>query len=164
MRCKGLSGSGVCWHQDDDQEMGRESKLDGLRRRGKGLLRRSAMRHVRARITRTKRPHRKASNIDPGSVDMGSSSKPPLSFRYEKPRLPLEELPTLALEIPDFELWINEFWNEFLIEPTPYLAVSAMLYLGGILLLAHYHEAVWRLWGLFFYFIPWDDEHSLRIV
>ena len=66
--------------------------------------------------------------------------------------------------MPDFELWIDELWHDFLIEPTPYLVASAILYLGGVLLLARYYEAVWWLCCFFFHFIPYDDELSLEYI
>jgi hypothetical protein len=59
---------------------------------------------------------------------------------------------------------MEELWCDFLIEPTPYLVASAMLYLGGVLILAQYYEAVWWIACFFFRFIPWDDELGLGYV
>ena len=88
-----------------------------------------------------------------------------MEFRYQRPSLPrLEYIPSLVLEIPDFEPWIDELWHDFLIEPTPYLVASAILYLGGVLLLAQYYQAVWLVCCFFFQFIPWDDELGLGYI
>lgn len=85
------------------------------------------------------------------------------SFRYPIQTLTFVDLPTLILEIPDFDFepWLLELWNDFLVEPTPYLVVSAMLYLGFLLLVSHYYDAIWRIICLWFYFLPWDDEWIL---
>ena len=87
----------------------------------------------------------------------------PSQFRYTPPptKAP-EQLPTKSLEAPDFELWINELWHDFLIEPTPYLVASAITYLGFFLLFVEYYSAIWQLSCFFLRFIPWDDEFGLR--
>ena len=85
-------------------------------------------------------------------------------LRHAHPLPRIEDIPSLVLEMSNFELWINELWHDFLIEPTPYLVASAILYLGGVLLLAQYYEAVWRLCYFFFHFLPYDDELSLRYI
>jgi hypothetical protein len=49
-------------------------------------------------------------------------------------------------------------WNDFLIEPTPYLVASATIYLGFVLLLSQYYAAIWQLSCVLFQFFPWDDD------
>jgi hypothetical protein len=83
----------------------------------------------------------------------------PRQFRYNPPPLTLQDL---ILERPDFGLWINELWHDFLIEPTPYLVASAIAYLGCILLLSQYYAAIWHLSRIFLQFVPWDDEFGLE--
>jgi hypothetical protein len=84
----------------------------------------------------------------------------PTRFRHLPPP---DHLPILPLQTPDFELWINELWHDFLIEPTPYLVASAITYLGFILLVGQYWEVMWRVLcfvcGLF---VPWDDESGFE--
>jgi hypothetical protein len=81
-------------------------------------------------------------------------------FRYNSPLTPTD-LPSFALDVPDFELWITELWNDFLIEPTPYLVASATIYLGFVLLLAQYYAAIWQVSCFLLQFVPWDDEFGL---
>jgi hypothetical protein len=49
-------------------------------------------------------------------------------------------------------------WNDFLVEPTPYLVTSATIYLGFVLLLSQYYAAIWRLSCFLLQFVPWDDD------
>lgn len=81
----------------------------------------------------------------------------PAHFRQNIPSPPAV-LPGLTLEIPAFELWVLELWNDFLIEPTPYLVASATIYLGFVLLLSQYYAAIWQLSCFLFQFVPWDDD------
>jgi hypothetical protein len=90
---------------------------------------------------------------------------PQMTFRhYEVPTLTLIDLPTIIFEIPDFDFepWLVELWNDFLIEPTPYLVIWATAYLGCILLLSQYYATILWVVGLWVGFIPWDDEWVLR--
>lgn len=86
-----------------------------------------------------------------------------ITFLHPVPTLTLIDLPTLILEIPgfDFEPWLLELWNDFLIEPTPYLVVSATSYLAFILLLTQYYDTVMWIIHLWVSFIPYDDEWPL---
>jgi hypothetical protein len=70
----------------------------------------------------------------------------------------LEDVPGLILEIPDFDFWIDERWHDILLEPTPYLVASAILYLGGVVILAQIFPVLCSISWFFFCFIPWDDE------
>merc|ERR1712098_811224 len=58
----------------------------------------------------------------------------PSQYRHNEISPTFGELPSITLEVPDFEPWINELWHDFLIEPTPYLVTSAISYLGFVLL------------------------------
>ena len=64
----------------------------------------------------------------------------------------------MNLETLDFEYWISELWQDFLIEPTPYVVASAITYLGFILLLVQYYTVMWQLFRFFVHFIPWDES------
>jgi hypothetical protein len=110
--------------------------------------------------TGTSMPHSR--DFTPNMLHREASAIAP-SIRYPVPTLTLIDLPTLILEIPDFDFepWLLELWNDFLIEPTPYLVVSAMIYIGLLLLVSHYYDALWRVISLWFYFLPWDDEWVL---
>jgi hypothetical protein len=79
----------------------------------------------------------------------------PTGFRYSAPTLTLQDL---TLDVPNFEPWLLELWHDFLIEPTPYLVASAILYLGFILLLAKYYGVVWWIVSFLLQFVPWDED------
>jgi hypothetical protein len=162
VRYRELRGLGVFWRLDGEPELERELKLRNLRGRGKRLMRKGVTKYVRARITGTNSPPRKASISNPERASIGSDS--PTSSRYTQPPTRLEDIPSLIIEILDFELLMDELWHDFLIEPTPYLVASAILYLGIVLILAQYYEVVRRLFCFFFHFIPWDDELGLSYV
>jgi hypothetical protein len=67
----------------------------------------------------------------------------------------------LEIEIPDYELWLNELWHDFLPEPTPYLVATITCYLGGVLMLVQCYEWMWWLLYLLIQFIPWDENFDL---
>jgi len=129
------------------------------------LVRRGIRKYVKLRTTNTRaregrhgNPSSKTKRNNEGTTT--DLNYHPSRFRHTPPSNP-PELPRLALEIPDFELWINELWHDFLIEPTPYLVASAICYLGGVLILVQYYVLIWRLLCFFSQFIPWDDEFGL---
>jgi hypothetical protein len=163
VRCRGLRGLGGCWRRVDERMQEDEKPITGLRGGGMRLIRKGIRRYVRARITGTNSRSRGASISNPQRTSTEPTNHPTV-FRYARALSRIEDVPSLVLEMPDFELWINELWHDFLIEPTPYLVASAILYLGSVLLLAQYYEAVWRLCSFFFHFIPYDDELSLRYI
>jgi hypothetical protein len=134
--------------------------VDTIRRNGGRLVRKGIKRYVKARIAGVRFRKRRAKGLyNPQEAD-DSANYHPTQFRYTSPLL-TTELPTITLEIPDFELWITEFWNDFCIEPTPYLVASAIVYLGFVLLLTQYYVAIWRLSCFLLQFVPWDDELNL---
>lgn len=85
----------------------------------------------------------------------------PSQFRHNEILSTFDEPPSLTLEVPDFEPWINELWHDFLIEPTPYLVASAISYLGFVLLISQYYSTVWQLLCFLFRFVPWDEDLGL---
>jgi len=85
----------------------------------------------------------------------------PSQYRHNEISPTFGELPSITLEVPDFEPWINELWHDFLIEPTPYLVTSAISYLGFVLLVSRYYSTVWQLLCFLFRFVPWDEDLGL---
>ena len=157
MRCRGLRGLGGFWRLADKEQRNDEDKVIGeLRRRGKGLVKKCIQRYVKARANGTKSRLKRPSTFTAERACTEPTN--PTTFRYTQPLPRQDERPSIVLEIPNFELWINELWHDFCIEPTPYLVASAILYLGGILILAQYYQAAWWLACFFFRFVPWDDE------
>jgi hypothetical protein len=131
-----------------------------IRRMGERLLKRGIRRYVRVRITGIRsRSSRRTPRI---YTPRTNSRHYHLShFRHTPTSSPAAAVP-IALEIPDFELWVNELWHDFLIEPTPYLVASAICYLGGVLVLVKYYAFLWCIICFNVNFIPLDDEFSLR--
>jgi len=133
-----------------------------VRERGGRLVVRGIRRYVRLRTGWRFRRRKAYSHSQTRNTDMGETSNYyPSRFRH--PHIPppdlLDHLPSLPLKTPDFELWINELWHDFLIEPTPYLVASTITYLGFILLVGQYWEVMWKVeWFLVKLFVPWDDE------
>ncbi|KAF8852272.1 hypothetical protein BDZ45DRAFT_749775 [Acephala macrosclerotiorum] len=85
----------------------------------------------------------------------------PTAFRHNSLISTSQEFPNIIPNIPseeELETWFLDLWEDFLIEPTPYLVCGLLLYLGGILLLSNYHAAIWRLSCFLFRFLPWDYE------
>jgi hypothetical protein len=85
----------------------------------------------------------------------------PFAFRHRSSTPTLTDdgdLILTILETTDYEYWIAELWKDFLIEPTPYLVVSAMVYLGFILLLVKYHTIMWHFATFLLHFLPWDED------
>lgn len=165
---RGSRGSEGCWrHKDERTELPDTQKH--LKVRGTRLVRRGVNNYVKIRLRGVRwrfhrpRARRKSHSGSPRiSGRSESSTYQPTRFRYEPPNSsPTETLPRLSLEVPDFELWIKELWDDFLVEPTPYLVASAITYLGFILLLTQYHTAIWQISCFFLQFIPWDDEFGL---
>lgn len=162
-RCSGLRGLEACWRRGVEYDYRAQNMtcVSTIRQSGRKLVRKGLRRYVKFRIAgvrfrgrRGKRPSNRSEE------ETAISNYCSIQFRHQPPSPPTS-LPTLALEIPDFELWIIELWNDFLIEPTPYLVASAIIYLGFVLLLAQYYGAIWQLSYFLFQFIPWDDDLAL---
>ncbi len=160
-RCRGLRGLGGCLRREVEYEdrIPSSSHVRTIRQCGSLLVRTGMRKYVKIRSAGVrfrgrsgKRPPH--SNT---SEEADISNYYPANFRHHLPPTPTT-LPGLILEIPDFELWITELWNDFLIEPTPYLVASATIYLGFVLLLSQYYAAIWQLLCFMFQFIPWDDD------
>jgi hypothetical protein len=82
-----------------------------------------------------------------------------MHFRHKPPALPtLRDLALTPEMLPDVTIWANELWNDFLLEPTPYLVASAICYVGSVLILVQYYWALWWLACFLFRLLPWDDE------
>lgn len=165
---RGSRGSEDCWLQQDEHAEPSEGP-NFLRVRRTRLVRRGINNYVRIRLRGVRwrfhrqrarrKPHSSSPKIGGGSE---TSTYHPTRFRYDPPRSSLAEtLPRLSLEVPDFELWMKELWDDFLIEPTPYLVASAITYLSFILLLTQYYTAIWQISCFFLQFVPWDDEFGL---
>jgi hypothetical protein len=151
---------GDCSHLEDEgyiEEM--DLELNG---RGRRLLKGGLRRYVRVRILSERLRRRKGESHSKDSrlsIGVEAPAYCPTAFRLQSPSPREDQFASLiTLEIPDFELWINELWHDFLTEPTPYLVASAILYLGFILILVQYHTAMWQIACFFMRFIPWDDE------
>jgi hypothetical protein len=160
-QCRGSRGSGDCLRQEVECEdrVQNMTCVRTIHQGGGRLVRKGMRRYVKTRIAgvrfsgcRGKQP----SHPNP-SGELGIWNYCPANFRHNPPSTP-PTLPSLALEISDFEFWITELWNDFLVEPTPYLVASATIYLGFVLLLSQYYGAIWRLSCFLFQFVPWDDD------
>ena len=167
MLCRGSNESGVYLRREDENERPPNCKSRStfkLRERGGRLVVRGIRRYVRLRTgwrfrRRTAYLYSQTRNTDMEDV----SNYYPSRFRHLPPPDLLDHLPTLPLQTPDFELWINELWHDFLIEPTPYLVASAITYLGFILLVGQYWEIMWKVVCFVFgLFVPWDDESGFE--
>ena len=161
MRCRGLRGLGDCLRREVEcEDQTRSSSRVRTIRQGGGMLVRTGMRGYVKTLTagvrfpgrRGKRPSHTNSSEEADILNYY-----PANFRHCPPSTP-PTLPSLALEIPDFELWLTELWNDFLIEPTPYLVASATIYLGFVLLLSQYYAVIWQISCFLFQFVPWDDD------
>lgn len=162
-----LSGSEGCWHQEDERP-GTSNSRNSRHGHRPSLVRRGFRKYVKLRTIgirfRFRNRPKGLESCPKTSQDSSKSGYHPTHFRHSQPhsthsRLP--DLSNLSLEIPDFELWINELWHDFLIEPTPYLVASAIIYLGFILLVSQYYAALWRVVCFLFQFVPWDVEAGL---
>ncbi|TVY71339.1 hypothetical protein LSUE1_G004443 [Lachnellula suecica] len=151
------SASEACSHLGDE---GCHKKLASkLRTKGEGLFKGGMRRYVRLRTGWKFRKRTSYSETRNTGRDEAYHYHP-TRFRHLPPPDLLDHLPTLPIQAPDFELWINELWNDFLIEPTPYLVASAITYLGFILLLGQYYEVAWRVvYFVLRLFMPWDEEN-----
>jgi hypothetical protein len=80
-----------------------------IRQGGGKLVRKGMRRYVKTRIAGVRFPGRrgKPSSYANPSEETGISNYCPANFRHNPPSTPMT-LPSLALEIPDFELWITE--------------------------------------------------------
>lgn len=177
MRCRGLRGLGICWRRvvrADPNTKDKENK-GRLRKTGRIWAKSAARRYVRFRITGFRRFRDPPSNLQPTPasptlpIHRSTYSYAPTVFRHlhrshNLPHLPtptMNDLLALSLEVQtDFEIWIQELWRDFLLEPTPYLVASAICYLGGLLVFVQYYWIVW--WVLCFLgrFVPWDEDLS----
>lgn len=160
-RCRGLKELGDCWRREVKCEecVTTTTCVDIIRRSGGKLLRKGIKRYVKGRIACVRFRRRRAKvSYTPQMDDIANYQT--TQFRYNSPLTPTD-LPSFALDVPDFELWITELWNDFLIEPTPYLVASATIYLGFVLLLAQYYAAIWQVSCFLLQFVPWDDEFGL---
>jgi hypothetical protein len=126
VRYRELRGLEDCLCLDDNHEE-REPNATclGLRSKGIKLVNGGIRRYVRIRVTGIKPRRHGRSNIkSPNTLltysDARHTQLHPLHFRHVSPTSS-QGLPILALDIPDFERWVNELWHDFLIEPTPYL-------------------------------------------
>jgi hypothetical protein len=154
----------ACSLRDDDEcrKQGDSKCAFKLRRKGVRLFRRGMRRYVRLRTGwkfRKRASDSKTRNAEREEI----SNYHPTRFRHLPPPDLLDHLPITPFQTPDFELWINELWHDFLIEPTPYLVASAITYLGFILLLGEYYEVVWVVFCFILrLFVPWDDATGLE--
>ena len=135
---------------------------------GRKLLEKGIRKYVKLRISTTSRRRRTTRSRSPRRRSSPIfSNKPaayrPSHFRHTIPRHPPVSLPPTAIlpleiPIPDFEPWILSLWHDFLIEPTPYLVLGCMIYLGGVLLVAQYYALIWKVVLFLLRFVPWDEE------
>ena len=158
---KGSRGLEDCSRQEAECEDRNQNMtcVRKVRRAGSGLVKKGVRRYVKSRITSVRFPgrRRKRHPYPYPSEDPDISHYGPTNFRHNPPPTP-PTLPSLALEIPEIELWLSELWDDFLIEPTPYLVASATIYVGFVLLLSQYYAAIWQLSCFLFQFVPWDDD------
>ena len=161
VRCRGLRGLGGCLRRGAECEDRTQSssRVCTMCQGGDMFVRKGMRRYVKTRTAGVRFPGRwgKRPPHPHPSEEADISNYCPANFRNRPPSKP-PTLPSLALEIPDFELWLTELWNDFLIEPAPYLVASATIYLGFVLLLSQYYAAIWQLSCFLFQFVPWDDD------
>ena len=169
-RWRGSRELGVCWDRRVECSRDDQNQEDINRKRGFGrrLLEKGIKRYVKIRIAtgrQHKTPSRQSSprrNL-PTPFPSKKGTYRPSHFRHTTPSNPstsasLSFNPILPLEIPDFEPWLLALWHDFLIEPTPYLVLGCMLYLGGVLLVAQYYALIWSFVRFLVRFVPWDEE------
>jgi len=160
----GSSEYEACSPRDDDEcrKQGNSKYAFRLRRKGVRLFKRSMRKYVRIRTGWKYR--KRASDTTARNMEREEPSNyHPVRFRHLPPPDLLDHLPSIPLQTPNFEVWINGLWHDFLIEPTPYLVASAITYLGFILLLGQYYEAAWTvLCFVLRLFVPWDDGTGLE--
>ena len=118
-------------------------------------------RYVRFRILAERGRSEEPLGIDLPSLAVGSEALNyrPIHFRYRADTPPDEQFESLMnYEILDYEYWFAQLWQDFLIEPTPYVVASAITYLGFILLLVQYYALMWQFICLLGQFVPWDEN------
>jgi hypothetical protein len=82
----------------------------------------------------------------------------PRSKHLPTPRLRDVYRPAYIPAASEMEIWILELWKDFLLEPTPYLVISASLYLGIFILFIQYYPTIWNIAYFFIQLIPWDED------
>ncbi|KAF7881736.1 uncharacterized protein EAF02_006424 [Botrytis sinoallii] len=88
---------------------------------------------------------------------------PPTEPRSQKshpsrPRLRDVYRPVHLAEASEMEIWLIDLWKDFLLEPTPYLVLSATLYLGLFIILLQYYPTILNIAYFLIQLIPWDDD------
>ena len=162
MPCRGLRGLGDFLRRADEAPAPTKTKTNTKKFRRRRIRRGISKRYVRLRILAERvRSRDIISRVDLPSLSVGisASNYHPVGFRYRS-TTPLEDHfeSLMNLEVLDFEYWITELWQDFLIEPTPYVVASAITYLGFILLLVQYYTVMWQFFCFFVNFVPWDEN------
>lgn len=75
-----------------------------------------------------------------------------------RPRLRDVYRPVHLAAASETEIWLMELWKDFLLEPTPYLVLSATLYLGLFIIFLQYYPTVLNIAYFLIQLIPWDDD------
>lgn len=178
MRYKGLKGLEGFLRQGDEGKEG-SSIVTKARRRGLNFIKSGLRKYVRIRQTIVKIKYRRdrkkeRSRQRPPYFRRPSTGLPsyrPWNFRHKHPYTPClhqsqscqstpqDDVLESPGEASELETWMMELWHDFLIEPTPYLVASAMVYLGAIVIFIQYYLLIWRIICFSFKFIPgWDEE------
>ena len=161
---RGLSGLEDCLRRGDERV--RRFETDSIASRPCGRMHKLVKCGVRKYVgLRTsggvwKLGRRKRNMVRDNKIPVAAEYLPS-KFRHNEISPTFDEPPSLILEVPDLEPWINELWHDFLIEPTPYLVASAISYLGFVLLVSRYYSTVWQLLCFLFRFVPWDEDLGL---
>lgn len=161
MRLPELRGSGDFLRREDENHARLSTHKDS-----KDLLTCRSSRYAKLRdlgLCLWKRRSLASSTDSHLSVGAEASTYQPTNFRHRstaEPSVDLEKI--IPLELPELEVWVVELWDDFLLEPTPYLVLSAVFYLGFTLLLVRYHAFMWYAVCFLSRFIPWDEDFNNR--
>ncbi|KAF7935660.1 hypothetical protein EAE99_002640 [Botrytis elliptica] len=82
----------------------------------------------------------------------------PQNSHPSRPRLRDVYRPVHLAEASEMEIWLIDLWKDFLLEPTPYLVLSATLYLGLFIILLQYYPTILNIAYFLIQLIPWDDD------
>lgn len=181
-RCKELKESGGFWRRNDeksehdDTTKRMKTRRLGVRTIEKGLRGYVQIRQKVAVLCHTESLEKRARftthEISPTTLITRNPtprrchSKPtkfhtvsrPHHQYHSRPRFRDVYRPTCIPAASEMEIWMVELWKDFLLEPTPYLVISATFYLGLFLISLQYYPTIWNIAYFLIQFIPWDDD------
>lgn len=183
MRFRELTESGLFWHQDDRKiEHDDTIKRTGTKRHRARVIKRGLRIYVHMRqkvaVLNYTRSSKEAERfITPNTSSTKTVARIPRSrlhhpqsakSHYTKsrprneyplhPRLRDVYRPVYLPAASEMEIWLIDLWKDFLLEPTPYLVISATFYLGIFMMSLQYYQTIWNIAYIFIQLIPWDED------